>query len=686
MMLIDQFSSRQKLEFENASILSFDIFDTLILRKVYDPHDVFSLTESIYNTKNRRLEFPFRTERIKSERDARQLKHSQKQTMEINLEEIYHQLMQTTGIGQEIAAKLKQLEIEAEKLCCYANPYLFPFYQYCLTTNKTIILTTDMYLTREIIEALLNQCGYDQYSSLYISNELEQSKGTGLFSLVLQNENILANQLFHIGDNLDSDYKSPKQLGISAFYYPKPRDRANESDYFKKNLLSSMVNLDHSLAESIHLSQLIHKYFAHPTGYSALENEDRFWYNFGYINAGILTLGFIQWIVQNIVIDQVEHLYFFSRDGYIMQKIYNLYKEYHPGLPDSHYMYTSRNFFYLACITSVEDIMDRQTLFGTNEYMTIKEILLSLELDPSLYVDAIKECGFQNDSEIIYTVDRKNNSRLYQLFNRLISDIRDKAAEKRNIILSYLKQIDFFSYKKVGVVDIGWNGSIQLFLQEIFKLEEKVSNPMIGYYLNLVKKESFYQQNKMEVKALFYETKDPYYFLHIFVQSFEIFELIFTANHGRVRGLKKMNQQVEPIYEQDPVLSTLKHVIHQIHQGIIDYNQDATLLYQLNEIIPITKQLSIHPIKRVLFNPDQREASKLGYIRHDVRGFGEDKDFLWIARPDPLYRYFLNPLRLYYHLEEALWRTGFLKNLFHYKIFIKPITLLMKIVRKLKRL
>lgn len=118
-------------------VISFDVFDTLLFRRVSRPEDVFDLVAI-------RLQYPdFKRLRVEAERLARQKNMREKKTNEVSLEEIWTVLEQTTGIPMAVGI---QAEWTCEQTCCYANPYMLPVVRELIRREKCVIATSDMYL------------------------------------------------------------------------------------------------------------------------------------------------------------------------------------------------------------------------------------------------------------------------------------------------------------------------------------------------------------------------------------------------------------------------------------------------------------------------------------------------------------------------------------------------------------
>ncbi len=208
---LDKAYSRVK----DSEVVSFDVFDTLIFRRCR-PHDVFTAAEKKYNALSSSNIASFREDRLRAEHSAR----SKTTLEEITLDEIYDELAAKYDPSQ--LGKLKSAELEAELEAVYPNREMQRFYASMLDEGRKVIIVSDMYLPERIISRMLEQCGYRDYTNLYVSSEYRTSKRYGgLFRQVLNDEGNAG--IFHIGDHVISDYLMPKKMGIKSFLYRSPR-------------------------------------------------------------------------------------------------------------------------------------------------------------------------------------------------------------------------------------------------------------------------------------------------------------------------------------------------------------------------------------------------------------------------------------------------------------------------------
>ena len=159
-------------------VISFDIFDTAIFRKVDMPNDVFALMAVEIGHGD------FVNVRKTAENVARERKEASEGTREVTLAQIYDVLAEDYGIDRALMDK----EIRLELMLSTVNPYIFQMYKELLKMKKTIIFTSDMYLPQQTIEQILQKNGYTDYERLYLSNSYKLRKGDGTLQRVILND------------------------------------------------------------------------------------------------------------------------------------------------------------------------------------------------------------------------------------------------------------------------------------------------------------------------------------------------------------------------------------------------------------------------------------------------------------------------------------------------------------------
>src|SRR5436309_780754 len=111
--------------------ISFDIFDTAILRVTQRPKDIFDHCQEEVRQWLDDSVFPFTELRMQAERIARINAARDNNFQDVSLEEIYALFAHVTGLDAKTVARIKELELASEERFCYANPRVLELYRKC---------------------------------------------------------------------------------------------------------------------------------------------------------------------------------------------------------------------------------------------------------------------------------------------------------------------------------------------------------------------------------------------------------------------------------------------------------------------------------------------------------------------------------------------------------------------------
>ncbi|OUM69222.1 hypothetical protein PIROE2DRAFT_57587 [Piromyces sp. E2] len=311
---IDVLAYNLKKAIDNYSVISFDIFDTLLVRPYVRPIDLFIHMEKLYNVTG------FTEARMMAEREIRRKSAATKD--DITFDEIYEQI-------DSKYKWLKEKELAMEYDSLNARPFMKEIYNYACKKNKRMIIISDMYLSKQFLSEVLKKNGYTTFEQIYISSEYGKTKGTGdLYKIALEDLNLSVKDIMNIGDNKYSDVIRPRKLGVNAFHVPKVFEFLSETDskieYFYKDRKED-------IGTSIMLGLL---------AYQSESSYKNYWYEFGYKYAGPLIFGYMQWLEDQLKTREIDQVLFIARDGYTLEKVFKLI-----GSSEVHtdYLYLPRN-------------------------------------------------------------------------------------------------------------------------------------------------------------------------------------------------------------------------------------------------------------------------------------------------------------------------------------------------------
>ena len=147
---------------DKAQVVSFDVFDTLLLRPYLKPMDMFIHMERAHKC------FGFAQRRLRASH-VFHLKHGREK--EATLDDIYDQMPEF--------ADMKQVELDWEWQTIRGNGEMKSFWDYALQHGKSVIALSDMYLPPEFVARLLEHNGFTGASKLFVSATAGAAKSAG---------------------------------------------------------------------------------------------------------------------------------------------------------------------------------------------------------------------------------------------------------------------------------------------------------------------------------------------------------------------------------------------------------------------------------------------------------------------------------------------------------------------------
>ncbi|SFI08404.1 hypothetical protein SAMN04487830_12139 [Pseudobutyrivibrio sp. OR37] len=310
---------------------SFDIFNTILIRAVRNPAEVFFIVQSIINESEKYSSVPGRAKRefafIRQEAE-RMANLKAEGRYQYNIDHIYNELETIAGIGHKHSEQLKQLEYEIELAVLHPNLRVIARIKKLIENKEKVILISDMYYPEEVIREIL--VGFDKCFldiPIYISCDYNATKATGhLYFKIRRIENVEYKDWTHIGDDEISDNQRSSLLGINTEEYLN-------DDYVEKILdWGNYYRISSSATREIHL---ISKKYYLKNGLQGGEIEA------GIICAPIL-YDYVKWVIEVSIANNINQLFFLARDGYILKDIADIYIQTYGLDIKTIYLYSSR--------------------------------------------------------------------------------------------------------------------------------------------------------------------------------------------------------------------------------------------------------------------------------------------------------------------------------------------------------
>lgn len=422
-------------------LISLDVFDTAIFRRVFHPSDIFDVIEE-------EVGHNFKTLRIEAQDKAR------KKDTHYTLLDIYKSLPRFN---------IKE-EIKAEYLNCESNPYILNLYN---NYDADFIFISDMYLPSSVIKSMLERCGYND-TQVFVSCEHRALKGDGnLFKKV---EEILGRKIDkHIGDNYSADIKGAIRAKIPELEFIGPPIYERKvvipelkSPKLRKILIDSELNSEIPIEEKI-----------------------------GYIFAP-LALSFTKKVLEEAKDNQI--VFFNARDSFIFYIIARWLLKTDKKIKYCRFSRKSCHFPNISTNYSLDNPANVKTInfFRTLRIQKLRDFIEMFELDGD-FEEKANELGITLDTEIDYSKDR--NETLLKFIMLIQPSIYERARSDRR---NFHKYVEKLGMKNNDIfVDLGHFGSMQSIIRKIEHISLK------GRYVHTFKTNGDYFKGIKEEKVSF---------------------------------------------------------------------------------------------------------------------------------------------------------------------------------------
>lgn len=564
-----------------TKIVSFDIFDTLIMRPFWNPIDLFVFLNQYFREITKiETGIDFSKIRVEAEKETRR-KNPEKQ--EITLDEIYEEIQKETRLENEIIERVKQKEQELEIKFCTKRKTAKEIYELAKYLGKTVIATSDMYLPIETIKKMLDKNDY-KMDNIYLSAQIGVTKFCGdLYQYVIKDLSIKPEEMVHIGDNYHSDYEKAIENGINGQFLPKAVDVFCNKNI--TNALGSLFNQNIPIWENnknginflgirCMLALVANSYFDNP--YRTFHNETDFNADpnlIGYYALGMHLFGIADWLLKDTIQKDYEKIVFFARDGYWMMKAYQILKKAYDKAPEEEYLYISRRALVPATLNNPFDFYKLSELIDIYKY-TPKTILKYIKNIVYHLENLEEEC-----QKIGMDVNQKFETK--SDFNRYMNLIIDKFydEDKHKEILEKLK--GYFSNIFSGnscAFDIGYSAKPEMYLSKL------CGKPIDAYFVNISNEEAF--------------------------------------EHAKIGGM-----QLHTYFDYRPAITGV------VREILISTSDPSCIGYELgenNQVIPVFEDKKEKEQERLILDAMQNKA--IQFITDITNTFGEDIQKLYYQR------------------------------------------------------
>jgi hypothetical protein len=244
---------------------------------------------------------------------------------------------------------------------------------------------------------------------------------------------------------------------------------------------------------------------------------------------------FIKRLHDALVEQEVGQVYFLSREGQPLKRMFDLYQNKVGGSITSHYLEVSRRSTLLPSLKPLEE-EGFQTLFRQYRRISLFEFLSSLGLEAQMRGIALA-LGLPEGAEFTREEDFPTSQpfsalKALPLFNDLYESER---LARSQAFIAYLEELSGGTLPaRLVVVDVGWKGTIQDNLYGLLCLKgDSPVQAVTGYYIGLVAAGASSPSND-KYGLLFSSVGVTSPKFRVFNENRALFEVMLAADHGSI--------------------------------------------------------------------------------------------------------------------------------------------------------
>jgi FMN phosphatase YigB (HAD superfamily) len=515
---------------------SFDIFDTVLTRRVGDPRAAFLqlghrlVSKGIIHCSAESFSRQRTAAEVRCFRNAGGLDSS------VNIVDIYNEMRSSLGVDRSTHGKMieEELDLESDLLV----PLVDGASQVAAARERghEVVFVSDMYLPSWFIrEQLAKHNLIEDDDKLLVSNEYGASKATGaLWPHVVSDLGVPAKDIHHTGNDHRSDFVSARRAGLRATFM----DQGNQNRFEKR--LETWAHETDGMTSLLAGASRLARTQIH--GHTEAERAIR------DVAAGVVTpflVGNVLWILQQAVESHIEKIFFIARDGQILVDIA---RELAPSVGytgELNYLYGSRQAWMAPSLTQLceDQILTALPMDGDVDQVTLRLIAHRFDLKPEVLEPHLTNAGLPESmwDRALTKAECETMRTLLRKDEEVTSTILSLATGRREVMLKYLEQEGVVTTAPIAIVDQGTGSTLFNALSSV--LETVDQRPPMAFYFGLrpdAADHGFgtpetYIRNEQD-KSGFLKTPG----------LLTLVEMACTADHGSVTGYSVEGHRVVP--------------------------------------------------------------------------------------------------------------------------------------------
>lgn len=539
----------------SETVASFDIFDTVLTRRVAEPRSAFLLLgrRLVRNGEISCSSHAFARARTAAEQ--RMFRNFGGLDSSVTLWDIYGELANALHWSQARKERIYQEELQLEDELLVAMEDGVRRVERARLRNQRIAFISDMYLPSDVLERFLRDRDLMRDGDvLIVSNELEASKATGsLWPKAIELLGVSADQIVHVGNDQRSDGRTAEKAGLRT--HTLPQNNPNRYEVALEAHAEETDGLSSALAGASRLARLDPP---DPTR-SAIAD----------VSAGVIApfvIGKLLWTLEVAKKEGLEKLFFVARDGQLFCDIAEVLAPQVGYTGEICYVYGSRQAWSLGGLRAVTEETLKPMLPDAGDVQaTLRDALMRLHLTPEQISVELVHAGFHRNLWD-RALSSQDTARLRQFLARdpdVRRALRDEAKLARELALGYFDQVGMITDQPIGFVDLGTGATLFNALSTM--LDSVGQEPPLGFYFGL-------RSNVADIgygKPMAFMRDEDLGMGYLKTPGLlTLVELACTAPHGSVCGYEDQGGTVMPVLCPDGNQEVVDWGLDLIHETV----------------------------------------------------------------------------------------------------------------------
>ena len=571
-----------KKKAHKKEVISFDLFDTLLIRRIHDP-DLVKLPVARYIAdlaKQQGIHKGWQT--IQGWRDAieREHRHETAKTFEDH-EACYPSFMREllqkvfgSSFDESLLQQVTEYELAMESSMLVPRQALTDWMKELSLAGKRIFVISDIYLPSSHLQKLLQQAGLDQYIEQVISSaDTFLAKASGkAYALLAQKFSLRYETWLHIGDNPIADGVRAAEAGIDSLIIHDPREDQ------RKAIMKRYFHYSH--IKPFWRGRALQQLMAPLEGENQSASE---LYAEGYNFIGPLIGIFLQQIRKICQEKSITKIFFLSREGLIFKQYWEktLATLYPAGdLPQTEYLYVSRMALAGASCAY-------QGLTHTNANIALvpqgnrdfRDICRIFSLQPDKFMSHLAAYGLKVDTCLSpahdeYHPENRENLNALLMDKHFQEEVKRQTKESNEAMQRYFSEAGLFDHANIAIVDIGWIGTIQRFLFEAIAHRADCPN-CFGFLFGATRAIAYPESRKNLIQGIMFDRRSFDLAGSTLMYAQDVFEEACRAPHPTLTGYQLTEDGYKLVFRETDDASGLAEqeqdrYFAPLQQGILD--------------------------------------------------------------------------------------------------------------------